>query len=100
MHIRTAFILFILLTLLGWPAMAAPGYERSINDGWQFRKEGSAVTQTVSLPHTWNAADAMDDEPGYWRGTAWYGKTIPINDELAGRQVFVRFAGANQEVDR
>ena len=99
MHIRTAFILFILLTLLGWPAMAAPGYERSINDGWQFRKEGSAVTQTVSLPHTWNAADAMDDEPGYWRGTAWYGKTIPINDELAGRKVFVRFEGANQEVD-
>ena len=78
---------------------AAQGYERSINDGWSFRKEGCGAVQTVSLPHTWNAEDAVDDEPGYWRGTAWYEKTVRLHDDLSGKKVFVRFEGANQEVD-
>lgn len=79
--------------------MAAPGYERSINDCWSFRREGDTVAKTVSFPHTWNAYDAVDDEPGYWRGIGWYDKTIHINDDLSGNKVFVRFEGANQEVD-
>ena len=89
----------VLSCLVCLPATAAPGYERTINDAWAFRKDGSDVTQTVSFPHTWNAADAMDDETGYWRGAAWYEKTVSINDDLSGRKVFVRFEGANQEVD-
>ncbi len=79
--------------------MAAPGYERSINAGWTFRKEGDAVMETVSLPHTWNAEDAVDDVPGYYRGTGWYERTVRINDPLTGKKVFVRFEGANQVVD-
>jgi len=80
-------------------AAPAPRYERSINDGWTFWKEGSTATETVSLPHTWNAQDAADDTPGYWRGVGWYERTLTINDHLSGKKVFVRFDGANQEVD-
>ncbi len=93
-------IVFILLScLVCQPVTAAPRYERSINDGWTFWKEGDAVKETVSFPHTWNAEDAVDDVPGYYRGTGWYEKTIQINDNLSGKKVFVRFEGANQVVD-
>ena len=96
-HLHIA--VFLLLCLVCRPLAAAPRYERSINDGWAFRKEGDTVVKTVSFPHTWNARDAVDDEPGYWRGVGWYDKTIQINDELSGKKVYVRFEGANQEVD-
>ncbi|MBR5703816.1 MAG: metallophosphoesterase [Bacteroidales bacterium] len=91
------------LTLLSFLAClcatAAPRYERSINDKWTFHKEGQTLCETVSIPHTWNAEDCRDDEPGYWRGIGWYEKTITINDQLDGSKVYARFEGAGQEVD-
>jgi len=90
---------WLLACLVCCPLAAAPGYERSIPGGWSFRKEGCTQTVRVSLPHSWNVQDAADEEPGYWRGVGWYEKTLQINDDLAGKQVFVRFEGANQEVD-
>lgn len=89
----------LFLSLLWLPLSAATRYERSINDNWTFHKEGDPAVQTVSLPHTWNAADCTDDEPGYWRGVGWYEKTIRLSDDLSGKSVYVRFEGANQEVD-
>lgn len=98
--IKLLHIVFALLScLVCLPLVGTPRYERSINDGWAFRKEGSLVTETVCFPHTWNAHDSVDDEPGYWRGIGWYERKIQINDDLSGRKVFVRFEGANQEVD-
>lgn len=94
-------ITIILLSVLQIAiASASPArYERSINSRWTFHKEGSDITETVNIPHTWNALDCQDDTPGYWRGTAWYEKTVIINDELDGKRLFVRFEGANQELD-
>lgn len=92
------FYVFV-LCLFCITAAAAPGYERSINDGWTFHKDGDTLTGTVSFPHTWNAEDAADDEPGYFRGAGWYERTLSINDELSGMRVYVRFEGANQIVD-
>ena len=93
-------IIIILLSVLQIAtASASPArYERSINSRWTFHKEGSDITETVNIPHTWNALDCQDDTPGYWRGTAWYEKTVIINDELDGKRLFVRFEGANQDV--
>lgn len=76
-----------------------PRYERAINDEWSFRRDCDSHCQTVSFPHTWNALDCMDDEPGYWRGAGWYEKTISLPDDFTGKKVFIRFEGANQEVD-
>lgn len=89
----------LLSYLVCLPIAATPRYERSINDCWTFWKEGDAVKETVSFPHTWNSEDAVDDVPGYYRGTGWYEKTIRINDDLSGKKVFVRFDGADQVVD-
>ncbi|HEX9975194.1 MAG TPA: hypothetical protein VGD14_24290, partial [bacterium] len=36
--------------------------------------------QKINLPHTWNAFDATDNEPGYRRDASWYRKAIMIPD--------------------
>lgn len=56
---------------------------QTINDGWKFSLfEGDASTADfdisgwtdVSIPHTWNAKDADDEIPGYFREKAGTGK--------------------------
>lgn len=83
--------------------------KRSINSNWRFirtdvsngRDPGldDRSWQLVSLPHTWNKKDAFDDVRGYYRGPAWYRKKINISNNLAGKQVFLKFGAANQVAD-
>ena len=70
---------------------------RTINDRWNFTKEG--VTATVNIPHTWNAEDTWDEKPGFYRDMCTYSRKLVINDDLEGRNVYIRFEGANQETE-
>lgn len=70
---------------------------RTINDRWEFTREG--VTTMVNLPHTWNADDTWDEEPGFYRGMCTYSRKLVINDDLDGRNVYIRFEGADQETE-
>lgn len=70
----------------------------SLNDQWQFSKDKSAW-EKVNLPHTWNAFDVMDDEPGYYRGIGWYKRKLNTDASLKGRDVFISFNGADQETE-
>lgn len=84
-----------------------------INEGWKFSKEAPEFpgllsshvwpsfsgAQPVNLPHTWNAADVMDDEPGYYRGDGWYEKMFFINPSWKSKKVYLFFEGANQEAE-
>lgn len=86
---------------------AQPRDTIEINDSWRFlraNEPAAAATgyddaswQSVNLPHTWNALDMLDDEPGYLRDTCWYRRMINIPAEWSGRKVFIRFDGANQD---
>ena len=49
-----------------------------INDGWLFTLDGK--TETVNLPHTWNAFDGQDGTNGYLRTKATYSKELPKSD--------------------
>lgn len=61
---------------------------------WTFYTEQDTVKQEVAIPHTWNAEDAFDDVPGYWRGKGYYLKSIDISD--LKKDYFLHFNGANQ----
>lgn len=66
--------------------MAQQREQQSINSGWQFllndKQELSSVGamsnqwQKINLPHTWNAADIIDDSIGYHQGIGWYKKEL------------------------
>lgn len=78
-----------------------------MNEGWEFTTDKGLVDLNlnpqarwvrIGLPHTWNVDDVMDDTPGYFRGEGWYRKNIRISKEWKGKEVYLCFEGANQEV--
>ena len=78
---------------------------QTINDGWKFSLfEGDASTADfdisgwtdVSIPHTWNAKDADDEIPGYFRGKGWYRKVVAVEELIPEQRVYLSFEGANQ----
>lgn len=98
--------------LLGFSSSYAqnnPVKQISLNDQWQFSKDqsGNAAVpgltnlswEKLSLPHTWNALDVMDDVPGYYRGAGWYKRKLKIDPALKGKDIFISFNGAYQETE-
>lgn len=60
---------------------------------WQFSKDQSAW-ETVSVPHSCNAADGRS--PKYYRGKAYYRKSLNLSKDDAKRPLFLLFEGAAQ----
>lgn len=81
----------------------------TINDGWTFigsdvpdgqeNAFDTAGWEKVNLPHTWNIADTLDDEPGYRRGISWYRKQLDLDHALSGKRIFLYFEGVNQTAE-
>ncbi|MDT0582209.1 glycoside hydrolase family 2 protein [Brumicola blandensis] len=74
------------------------------NDSWEYLQENhrdialarkSRDWSAISLPHTWNATDTMDAEPGYRRNASWYKKTFKA--EAFDGVTHLYFEGANFE---
>lgn len=94
---------FCFLWLLAGSVLWAQRIEQTINAGWRFSKENphnaeAAVLddsrwERVNIPHSWNA-DAYSRKD-YYRGIAWYRKTLFVPEEASRRQSFLRFEGVN-----
>ncbi|RAJ24661.1 glycoside hydrolase family 2 TIM barrel-domain containing protein [Pedobacter cryoconitis] len=106
-HFITLLIPCVLLGASTTYAQNKPARLISLNDQWKFSKDQSSSQspspnlnwQTLSLPHTWNATDVMDDEPGYYRGTGWYKRKLKLDADVKNKEVFLAFNGANQETE-
>lgn len=92
------------------PSLARHRQRVLINEGWSFRRgdaADAAVASTsgwerVTLPHTWNDQDSIDDEPGYYQGPGWYriAVNVPFVPAAAsGKRAYLYFEGANQVAD-
>ena len=78
----------------------------NINNNWVFSKEATAVPtelcadwEAVNVPHCWNAVDGQDGGNDYWRGTAYYAKTIAKADLPAAGRYYLEIRGANSSAD-
>ena len=78
--------------------MSAQRQKTGFNAGWSFSKDEKQWAPVV-VPHTWNIADVMDDEPGYYRGYGWYRKTFIAGAELKNSKISLSFDGVNQEAE-
>lgn len=89
------------------PACAAGAAEHRLNAGWDYVEHATpdpVVAATlpgviVHLPHTWNAFDPLDNEPGYRRDASWYRKTIRVPEAPADSRFLLYFEGANMKAD-
>ena len=78
----------------------------SINNNWFFSKEATAVPETlctdweaVNVPHCWNAVDGQDGGNDYWRGTAYYAKSIAKAELPEAERYYLEIQGANSSAD-
>ncbi|QMU69987.1 glycoside hydrolase family 2 TIM barrel-domain containing protein [Streptacidiphilus sp. P02-A3a] len=87
----------------------APRTWLSLDSGWRFQKGdvtgadapgfNDGAWSAISVPHTWNAVDGADGGGNYYRGIGWYRRHVTVPAELAGKMLFLQFAGANQVAD-
>jgi len=80
-----------------------------VNQEWEYLQKNvpfskackmtEAVWQKVNLPHTWNAFDATDNDPGYRRDAGWYRKQIFISDTHEALNYRLYFEGVNISCD-
>ena len=94
-HIR----IILCLTLFLTAASAAARVRYTVNDAWRFTKGSpynafqpaadDSAWEVVNIPHTWNAEDAADDVPGFYRGPAWYRKRIVLPADAASKQAYI-----------
>jgi beta-galactosidase len=98
--LRFLFSLYIVLLAALATAQAQSRIVVKINEGWFFSKKTQGGNQlqwqAVTIPHTWNLQDVMDDTPGYYRGVGVYKRKLFVDKKLQGKQVYLFFEGVNQ----
>lgn len=76
----------------------------NINNNWLYLEnhtsslnEAQKATNwtSLNLPHTWNAEDATDLNPGYRRDASWYQKKLNIPQIDKNQRYSLYFEGAN-----
>jgi beta-galactosidase len=100
----SALCLCFIITIISLKAQER--IKKTINTNWNFYKgeidgfpnktNDKINWGKVNIPHTWNAIDVTDDEPGYYRGTGWYQKDIFIPSSFKDKDVYIYFEGASQ----
>ena len=78
----------------------------NFNAKWAFTKMATEVPTEVSkqwdfvnLPHSWNAIDGQDGGNDYYRGTAYYAKTLDKMDLPVADRYYLEIKGANSSAD-
>lgn len=78
----------------------------NFNAKWAFSKEANEVPSAIStkwnfvnLPHSWNTIDGQDGGNDYYRGRAYYAKTLDRNDLPASDEYYLEICGANSSAD-
>lgn len=100
MVFRSIFSLSMLGLFLLSNVQAQSRLSTTINSNWLFckgdttQKAAGSNWKPVSIPHTWNTQDVLDDEPGYYRGDGWYKKTLFIPADWKDKDIYLHFEGA------
>jgi beta-galactosidase len=96
---------------------AQPETKIRLNDNWRFLrsdlggiweavrpvKEGNPESvplwENVTLPHCFNATDAVDPDVNYYQGPGWYNNQIKINNPFPNGRTVLHFEGAGQKTE-
>src|SRR5580658_6071396 len=90
---------------------AAASTTRRLDEGWEhyrgslsgiwevWRGKAAAANVTwdkASMPHCYNAWDAVDPDQPYYQGPAWYRTAISVANPFAGGRTLLHFEGTGQ----
>ncbi len=112
-------LLCLLLICLGFNNLlvAQSGNSIRLNDNWKFLKgdlggiweavrtyktgdpESVPIWEDVTLPHCFNATDAVDPDVNYYQGPGWYTNRITISNPYKNGRTLLHFEGAGQKTE-
>lgn len=101
-NLRLMLGIFSLTFLMGTQTILAQRSQYLLDKEWKFRFSHQVeknTPQPISLPHTWNAQDALVGKIDYKRGIGNYERTLHIRPEWKGKRLFLRFDGVNNVAD-
>ena len=61
--------------------------------------ESVPLWENVTLPHCYNAYDAVDPDVNYYQGPAWYTTQIEVNNPYKNGRTLLQFEGSGQKTD-
>ncbi len=88
-----------------------------LNEGWEFIRQDLAdvwevvrparagqpeivpLWSPVTLPHCFNAEDAVDPDVNYYQGAGWYKTSLSIDNPYTNGRVLLDFEGAGQKTE-
>lgn len=94
------------------PSLAGAQISQRLDAGWEFHQgglgsiweiwRGDAATDNVkwtpiTLPHCFNARDAVDPDTHYYEGPGWYRTHLKIANPLPDGRTLLHFEGAGQK---
>ncbi|WP_315985163.1 glycoside hydrolase family 2 TIM barrel-domain containing protein [Hymenobacter sp. BT188] len=107
---------FLLIFLLGGKSAAAQQSTR-LTDNWEFVKqdlggvweavrlvgagnpESVPLWEKVTLPHCFNARDAVNPDVNYYQGPGWYRTQLEVQNPYANGRTLLHFEGAGQKTE-
>jgi len=96
---------------------AQTGNKIRLNENWKFLKsdlggiweavrpvkdgnpESYPIWENVTLPHCFNASDAVDPDVNYYQGPGWYTNQIEVKNPYPSGRSLLHFEGAGQKTD-
>jgi len=93
-------------------ALASETQQININSNWQYFEHNasdlnelreslnsySGGWQSINLPHTWNAFDTVDAEPGYRRSASWYSRDLSSQEINKSGKTVLYFEGIHSAI--
>src|SRR5438045_3038230 len=82
--------------LTGWEY-----HQGSLGGPWEVWRAESAGDHSgwkaISLPHCFNARDAVDPDQHYYQGPGWYRTRLKVNNPFPNGRTLLHFEGAGQK---
>lgn len=104
--------------ILQLSATVVPSSEKTrLNDGWEFirqdmgsiwevmrpfrpgQPESVPLWTPVTLPHCFNAEDAVDPDVNYYQGAGWYRTQLELDNPYPNGRILLEFEGAGQSTE-
>lgn len=63
------------------------------------KPESVPLWQSITLPHCFNAEDAVDPDVNYYQGPGWYRTTLDIDNPYKDGRIYLEFEGAGQKTE-
>lgn len=115
-RISSILTLFFLLTF-PLNAIVPAQHKVRLTEGWEYLKgdlgsiweavrtaeagssEAVPLWQKVTLPHCFNAEDAVNPDVNYYQGAGWYRTLLSVNNPYPKGRILLEFEGAGQKTE-